>query len=301
MSVDFSTTIYDSTEDNNYYPSSKAAPTLSANAFNNFVLELLSTIELESLGAVYHRQLANFLPLEGLSLTDLDTRWVYGNSPHTCHPITLQVSYHSLQGTERSNVYYYFTRPLTIDQRQILEQCHCIFARQVAHAIELMRMRQMATKDVLTGLGNRSGFEQSIDRVISQSTRNHGTFALLMIDLDNFKSVNDNHGHREGDKVLVTVASLLTQSLRNGDEAFRFGGDEFCCILDCSNQQQLASAAARIQKNINSSHYLTKLQVSCSIGGAIFRDGEDAHGIFDRADAALYKVKENGKNSYQAA
>ncbi|GEA11615.1 GGDEF domain-containing protein [Alteromonas sp. KUL49] len=299
--MDFSTTIYDSTEDNNYYPSTKAAPTLSANAFNNFVLELLSTIELETLGAVYHKQLANFLPLEGLSLTDLDSRWVYGRASNPRQPITLHVSYNSLQGTERSNVYYYFTRPLTIDQRQILDQCHGIFARQVAHALELMRMRQMATKDVLTGLGNRSGYDQAVDRVISQSSRSHKPFALLMIDLDNFKSVNDTHGHREGDKVLVTVASLLSQSLRNGDEAFRFGGDEFCCILDCSQQQQLASAAARIQKKINSSKYLTKLNVSCSIGGAISRDNDDAHTIFDRADTALYKVKESGKNSYRAA
>lgn len=159
----------------------------------------------------------------------------------------------------------------------------------------------MATKDALTGLGNRAGFEQSMTRQLGWAQRHDEPFALLVIDLDNFKYVNDNFGHGEGDKVLAHVASHLSRMLRDEDEAFRYGGDEFCCLLDCQTQLQLACAAQRIQSSINSSSYLAGLEVSTSLGGAIYRDGDTVSSIFDRADNALYRVKNSGKNSYQAA
>ena len=164
-----------------------------------------------------------------------------------------------------------------------------------------MRVQQMATKDVLTGLGNRAGFEQSMTRQLGWAHRHDDPFALLVIDLDNFKYVNDNFGHSEGDKVLVHVASHLANVLRDEDEAFRYGGDEFCCLLDCQTQQQLACAAQRIQMSINSSNYLSRLGISTSLGGAIYRDGDTISSLFDRADNALYRVKNSGKNSYHAA
>ena len=165
----------------------------------------------------------------------------------------------------------------------------------------MLRLQQMATKDVLTSLGNRAGFEQSMIRQLGWAQRHNDPFALLVIDLDNFKYVNDNYGHREGDKVLVHVASHLVNVLRDEDEPFRYGGDEFCCLLDCQTQQQLACAAQRIQHSVNSSGYLRGLGVSCSLGGAIFREGDTTGSLFDRADSALYRVKSSGKNSYHAA
>jgi diguanylate cyclase (GGDEF)-like protein len=164
-----------------------------------------------------------------------------------------------------------------------------------------MRVQQMATKDVLTGLGNRAGFEQSMTRQLGWAQRHDEPFALLVIDLDNFKYVNDNFGHGEGDKVLAHVATHLENVLRDEDEAFRYGGDEFCCLLDCQTQQQLACAAQRIQMSIHSSAYLSRLGVSASLGGAIYRDGDSINSLFDRADNALYRVKNSGKNNYHAA
>lgn len=301
ISVDFSTTIYDSAEDNNYYPPVEAASSLSANEFNKFVMHILSTIELEKLGAIYHKQLLQYLPIEGLSLVDFDSRWVYGKCDSEFIPFSLPVNKTAKSHDEQGNAYYYFSRNLTLSQQQIINQFHAVFACQMSHALELRHTRKMVTKDVLTGLGNRSGFNQSVTRELSHARRQKSTFSLLMIDLDNFKRVNDSFGHSEGDKVLIKVANLLSQSLRDTDEAFRFGGDEFCCILDCADQQQLACAATRIQQHINGSSYLRKMKVSCSIGGTVCQYEDDMTALFDRADAALYKVKQNGKNGYRAA
>ena len=299
--MDFSTSVYDSTQHNNFYPAESTGKSLSFSELSGFVTQLLSTLELQELGGVYFQQLNTLLPVVGFSLSDFDTRWVYGNAKISSTLIDLPLQgAHNING-EQAHVYYYISSPLSMSQRETLFQLHDLFGKQVKHALTLMRLEQMATKDGLTGLGNRAGFEQCINRQLSWAQRHGEKFALLIIDLDNFKHVNDSFGHSEGDKELIHVASHLTNVLREEDEAFRFGGDEFCCILDCHTPQQLACAAQRIQLSINNSNYLAKLGVSCSLGGTIYREDDSATSIFDRADIALYSVKNSGKNNYRAA
>ena len=299
--VDFSTSVYDSTQHNNFYPAESTGKSLSFSELSGFITQLLSTLELQELGGVYFQQLNTLLPIVGFSLSDFDSRWVYGNAKISSTLIDLPLQGANAVNGDQAHVYYYISSPLSLSQRESLFQLHDLFGKQVKHALSLMRVQQMATKDVLTGLGNRAGFEQSMTRQLGWAQRHDDPFALLVIDLDNFKYVNDNFGHGEGDKVLVHVASHLSNVLRDEDEAFRYGGDEFCCLLDCQSQQQLACAAQRIQMSINSSSYLSRLGVSTSLGGAIYRDGDTISSLFDRADNALYRVKNSGKNSYHAA
>ena len=302
--MDFSTTIYDSTQHDNFYPSASAGQGLSISELSNFVSQLLSTLEIDELSNLYFNQLSGLMPITGFSLSDFDSRWVFGNAPISAVLIELPLHTDTLTDSssdEKHSAYYYMTRSLSLSQQKVLAQLHSIFNQQLAHALSFRRMRKMATKDMLTGLGNRSGFDEALTRQLGWAQRHEEAFALLIIDLDNFKQVNDNFGHREGDTVLVTVANQLLNVLRDEDEAFRFGGDEFCVVLDCQTQQQLACAASRIQLSINQSAYLSRMNVSCSLGGAVFREGDDLASIFDRADTALYKVKHSGKNSYQAA
>lgn len=299
--MDFSTSIYDSTQHDNFYPAESTGKTLSVSELSGFVSQLLSTLELQELGALYYQQLNMLLPVVGFSLSDFDSRWVYGNAKISSALIDLPLQGASSISGEQAHAYYYISSPLSLSQREMLFQLHDLFGKQVKHALSHMRLKQMATKDGLTGLGNRAGFEQSMVRQLGWAQRHNDPFGLLIIDLDNFKHVNDSFGHSEGDKVLIHIASHLVNVLRDEDEAFRFGGDEFCCVLDCQNQQQLARAAQRIQMSVNRSSYLTKLGVSCSLGGAIFRDGDTTSSMFDRADSALYRVKHSGKNSYHAA
>ncbi|KXJ58142.1 MAG: diguanylate cyclase [Alteromonas sp. Nap_26] len=299
--MDFTTSVYDSTHNDNFYPAESAGKSLSISELSSFVKQLLSTLELQELGALYFQQLNMLLPVVGFSISDFDSRWVYGNAKISSTLIDLPLQGAASSSGEQAHAYYYISSPLSMSQRETLFQLHDLFGKQVKHALTLMRLEQMATKDGLTGLGNRAGFEQCINRQLSWAQRHSEKFALLIIDLDNFKHVNDSFGHSEGDKVLIHVASHLTNVLREEDEAFRFGGDEFCCILDCHTPQQLACAAQRIQLSINNSNYLAKLGVSCSLGGTIYREDDSATSIFDRADIALYSVKNSGKNNYRAA
>lgn len=299
--VDFSTSVYDSTQHNSFYPAESTASSLTFSELSGFVTQILSTLELQELGGVYFQQLNSLLPVIGFSLSDFDSRWVYGNAKISSTLIDLPLQGANAINGEQAHAYYYISSPLSLSQREALFQLHDLFGKQVKHALTLAQVQQMATKDALTGLGNRAGFEQSMTRQLGWAQRHDEPFALLVIDLDNFKYVNDNFGHGEGDKVLAHVASHLSRMLRDEDEAFRYGGDEFCCLLDCQTQLQLACAAQRIQSSINSSSYLAGLEVSTSLGGAIYRDGDTVSSIFDRADNALYRVKNSGKNSYQAA
>ena len=299
--MDFTTSVYDSTHNDNFYPAESTGKSLSISELSGFVKQLLSTLELQELGALYFQQLNTLLPIVGFSISDFDSRWVYGNAKVSSTLIDLPLQGAASSSGEQAHAYYYISSPLSMSQRETLFQLHDLFGKQVKHALTLMRLQQMATKDGLTGLGNRAGFEQCMNRQLSWAQRHGERFALLMIDLDNFKHVNDSFGHSEGDKVLIHVANHLANVLREEDEAFRFGGDEFCCILDCHTPQQLACAAQRIQLSINNSSYLAKLGVSCSLGGTIYREDDAATSIFDRADIALYSVKNSGKNNYRAA
>jgi diguanylate cyclase (GGDEF)-like protein len=119
--------------------------------------------------------------------------------------------------------------------------------------------------------------------------------------MDNFKQVNDAHGHQEGDKVLVAFANTILQSLRESDFAFRFGGDEFCCLLPEANNQTNNLISERVHHAIGSNLILQQHKISCSIGSTTYRQNDSHIGLFSRADEALYAAKQAGKNCIRTA
>lgn len=260
---------------------------------------MLSTIDLDALNALYCRQLIKYLPISFVEVIAKGRgyRYAVGNKK-AASCVTLGMA---KLGEEVQDIVYGVKRPLAESELALLQLLHNMFAQPLSNAFKFERMKQMATKDPLTGLGNRNGFNESYERIISQSLRHCRSFGLLIIDLDNFKSVNDSFGHQEGDRVLTEVATLINKALRNGDQAFRFGGDEFCCILDCVESDALTQVASRLKESICESTFLQSRDISCSIGGAAFDRSDTGESLFGRADHALYEVKHNGKNSYKAA
>ena len=107
------------------------------------------------------------MPITGFSLSDFDSRWVFGNAPISAVLIELPLHTDTLTDSssdEKHSAYYYMTRSLSLSQQNVLAQLHSIFNQQLAHALSFRRMRKMATKDMLTGLGNRSGFDEALTR-----------------------------------------------------------------------------------------------------------------------------------------
>ena len=159
----------------------------------------------------------------------------------------------------------------------------------------------MALKDTLTGLGNRRFFDDSFEKAVQLAKRNAQPCALILLDLDNFKQVNDMSGHSAGDDVLLAVASSLNDTLRQTDSLFRFGGDEFAVILSGQDSGSSELVARRLVRAINQHYLCQQHEVSASAGLALLNEHQDSKQLFAAADKALYAAKEAGKSTVRVA
>jgi diguanylate cyclase (GGDEF)-like protein/PAS domain S-box-containing protein len=168
----------------------------------------------------------------------------------------------------------------------------------------LALMEFQASHDALTGLPNRTLFLDRLALAVSQASRNGQKLAVFFIDLNDFKAVNDTHGHRVGDELLQQVAESLKQCLREGDTLARYGGDEFTVMLPTIDvKQDAATVAYKLLKTLDTPFLLDgvgiRLSVGSSIGIAMFPDdGIDVGSLLERADQAMYGVKQAGKNDF---
>ncbi len=164
------------------------------------------------------------------------------------------------------------------------------------------RLAHMAHYDDLTGLPNRALFFDRLDHALVQAKRKGEQFAILFIDLDEFKNVNDRHGHEAGDKLLREVAQRLSRCVRESDTLARMGGDEFTLILSSIVQARDAGQVAeKVIATLAAPVFPESLncQVGASIGISLYPgDGSDRETLLNRADAAMYRTKEQGKNAY---
>jgi diguanylate cyclase (GGDEF)-like protein len=167
---------------------------------------------------------------------------------------------------------------------------------------EQKELFNLSTKDPLSGLYNRFSLTEKINWLISKNRRDKKRFALLFLDLDNFKNINDSKGHEFGDKVLKHIAEVLLSCVRDNDIVSRLGGDEFVVILpDLKDEKTIIEVIHRIQKMlaqpVTFENY--KYTITCSIGVTIYpKDGKSVTELLKNADIAMYKSKELGKNNF---
>lgn len=163
----------------------------------------------------------------------------------------------------------------------------------------LMRAKQKAMHDVLTGLPNRLAFNERFREEFSRYQRYNQTLSLAVLDIDYFKKVNDTYGHKAGDKVLKAVAEVCNSNIREADFLARFGGEEFVLLLPATQLQQAAHAMDKLRVIIEDCHFHYSDQsvpITVSIGVAEMRAEDTTETIFKRADEALYAAKGNGRN-----
>jgi diguanylate cyclase len=169
-----------------------------------------------------------------------------------------------------------------------------------AHIAELERL---GNEDTLTGLPNRHWVQNYLPKAIERAGANHAMLAILFIDLDGFKEVNDRMGHAAGDEVLRNAARRVKDALRPHDCVVRLGGDEFVVVLELvTHSEDAAHVAERILHAFQDAFRLTGgiHSVSASIGISVFPDdGIDADTLLQNADIAMYSVKTSGKRNYR--
>jgi diguanylate cyclase (GGDEF)-like protein len=183
-------------------------------------------------------------------------------------------------------------------------------SEQGGTAIENVSLHEEAQRlsitDGLTGVWNRRYFQMQFRQVLATALRFDRPFSLLMLDLDNFKRVNDTYGHQRGDAVLIEFAQRVTRTLREVDTFARFGGEEFICILSETDLAGAVTAAQKIQETIKRERFggpgETALEVTVSIGVASYPEhGDNYQALVGAADRALYRAKQEGRDRARVA
>lgn len=172
---------------------------------------------------------------------------------------------------------------------------------------DMERVRREAMTDGLTSLANRKSFDEQIERLSKDSNATGKIFTLLMVDIDHFKSFNDNFGHQVGDQVLRLVARTLTDGIKGKDTASRYGGEEFSILLPETNLDAGIAVADSLRKSLANKEIINRSsgeflgRITMSVGVAQYYQDEAIEDLIERADAALYTAKHNGRNQVAAA
>ncbi len=168
------------------------------------------------------------------------------------------------------------------------------------HQLE-QELRQRATTDVLTGVFNRLKMEETLELELKKSLRYNSPLAIAMFDIDNFKQVNDKHGHEVGDEVLKRVAAISREQLREVDMLARWGGEEFMVVAGVTTLEEMAAIAERMRAAIACESIAPAGTVSASFGVGQFKPGETQKDLLKRVDDALYAAKKAGRNRVQVS
>ena len=164
-------------------------------------------------------------------------------------------------------------------------------------AIQRTQLETLATKDALTGAFNRRALLDELERARKTVVREQRSYGILVLDLDFFKRINDQHGHAAGDLVLIDFARLLEQHIRKDDRLFRYGGEEFVILVQKVTDKSLQTMAEHLRSVTEQQiHTPDGNPVTTSIGGALLCPDEAVEAWFARADAALYAAKNAGRN-----
>lgn len=214
---------------------------------------------------------------------------------HEVHSFTCGVWQEGVGYTHKRLEYRYYNRSqkmILLSRSDITE----IYNEQQRHARELENALERALTDPLTGLLNYQGIQEAVKRELTHS---HHMAAMLFLDLDDFKSVNDTYGHAAGDLALQTAADILRQNIRSTDYAARIGGDEFVIFLSCiQHRTDAANCARRICQQLPQAQ-VDDFHLSCSIGISFAPDdGISYTDLAKKADQKVYQAKSSGKNQF---
>jgi diguanylate cyclase len=193
----------------------------------------------------------------------------------------------------------------TVDEKQQRDQRAYIQLNQRVESLQtrLSEVEEEAALDALTRVSNRRGFQRAFSRMFSQAKAQQIPFSVAMIDIDNFKAINDAHGHPIGDRVLLCTAQWLTRSMRQTDFVARYGGEEFAVLIGAATAAQVEARMRDVVAGIAGSNYEYELlgakervHFTVSCGLTDLQDGDTEETLIARADEALYDAKRKGKN-----
>ena len=264
-------------------------------------LQLQTSLDVERILNLFFREVQRLVPLDALAFQ------------HPSHDLRLELGErapHSA-GYRLSHEGEYlgeliFRRKQRFAENELiqLESLLASLLFPLRNALLYRTALQSALRDPLTDTGNRIAMEQVLQREVDLARRNLQPMSVLMVDIDHFKRINDNHGHALGDEVLKAVAQTLKNQLRNIDMVFRYGGEEFLIVLSGTSRESAALVGERLRFAVMELQCLDAghpIDVSISLGCSSLLPGESVESLLRRADNALYIAKREGRNRLNMA
>lgn len=254
--------------------------------------QLHASLDPRTVFACYGKMLEQYLPIQGVRLLSNVHKLTWGKR------YGISLKHQLICNGVLLNIQYQLLTPLTPSQSALLQELEPLLQQPLANAILYQEMSTQAMFDSLTGLGNRHYYNQSLKNAIARAHRKQGVISLVVLDLDNFKQLNDKFGHKCGDYILQEFGDVIRNTIRNTDQAFRIGGDEFVVIVQ-GTIQAASLLCERIVTGTNQHHCFNQFGVSCSLGAAESNDTLEAEQLYELADKALYQAKASGRNGYK--
>jgi diguanylate cyclase len=226
---------------------------------------------------------------------------VYGSTLER-YADALETAHNLEQITQQTQYVLVETRSTEDSQQRLDEQLSSVVREVEALRRELEQIREETLIDGLTGVGNRKAFDTALARAVQTAIDTRSPLSVLMVDIDRFKSFNDNFGHLIGDRVLRFVAATLRSCIKGNDKPARFGGEEFAVILPRTFLSGATSVAEQIRHEVAAGELKDKRsgvtfgRITVSIGVAQYRLGETDEELLNRVDQALYQAKQRGRN-----
>ncbi|GAB0109767.1 GGDEF domain-containing protein [Pseudoalteromonas distincta] len=264
---------------------------------HDLVNKLQTSLVIEDVLAIYAKFVKQILNFSGLQFqSTLGTTQTSDSDTNTI-PYIFDLS---IDKEHLGQLIYFSQYQLNTAIEKKLRSLHSALVYPLRNAMMYSRVLKLATKDALTGLNNRSQFNDFLSQKLENCRRYQRPFSLMLLDLDNFKQVNDNYGHKVGDDMLREFAKVLDNSIRGTDSVFRFGGDEFALLIEDPEFTTNKVIAERIMCLVRKSPLMSKYKVTTSIGYTLASSQDCDNEIFARADKGLYKAKASGRNCAKA-
>lgn len=257
------------------------------------IQQLHESLDPRTVFACFGKIMGQHLPIVGIKLTYQEYQFSWGR--HQGLVIKQELAHEG----KVARIEYSLTSPLMPSQAKQLQLLQTLVILPLFNATQFQEMSQQAMYDSLTRLGNRHYYLESLKKAIATASRHNNALSLVVLDLDNFKMLNDVYGHTFGDSILSKFGQLLTTAIRDTDQAFRIGGDEFVVLVrgDISAAEVLCQ---RVLDTMSGLPVFNKHQVQTSLGISQWKLDEEASSLYERADKALYRAKAAGRRCFRA-
>lgn len=262
---------------------------------------LQTTLEIEQLITLFSQQIKPAIPHDGFSYFNdpLGLAIHFGKKCKHLSQYRLLVN-----GEPLGELTLHKRWEFTPEDNKVFEYTLCGLVYPLRNAIMYRQALHAAHKDPLTGVNNRSTLEESLNREVKLAHRYNRSLSMIVLDIDNFKAINDNFGHGFGDTVIVETINRVMTCIRSTDIVFRYGGEEFVILLSNTDVKGAAYLAERIRQSVCESPIgdeTQEAQVTISLGTTELKRGEINANFFARADSALYDAKRSGRNLVKVA